>query len=371
MSNLESFVYCLGALGTVQTWGRVVLDGSINYLLPALYGTGQYTLPGTHFDLRTSFTGIYYPVDFTLRTLVIFFYEAVDGSHPTTSAIGIYFLGQYFGCLFTMYTDYLRGPKSRFLTITLWILLFQLTAFAASGWLWALSALSQLAISIPPNSKPDRARQASAVSDTVSELVMLLALILGYGGSAVLMALPSPGVVSNDFQQFAVAGWNMFPVLVLGAYWLLLGSARLLGCTKGPTHLVTIRIVNSIALVLTSAFHWGVTGLSVAATLFPAAFAPGYAEHFRPDRLALPPIAITQSQTFGDGVRSFILWDQVFGYALSFVVTLAQVRAATLAVGKSFSWPRYVLGAVGLSIVLGPGSACLMASWWRDEMLFA
>ncbi|XXH00676.1 hypothetical protein Hte_007026 [Hypoxylon texense] len=370
MSNLEYFVYFLGALGTMQTWGRAVLDGTLHHMFPALYGSGKYTLPGTPFDLRTSFTGIYYPVDYLLRILVLFFYEAVDGSHPTTSAIGIYFLGQYLGCLVTMYTDALRGPKSRFLTVSLWILLFQFTAIAASGWLWALGVLSQLATNLSANAKADRVRHASTITDTVAELVMLPALLIGYAGSAVMMALPSPRVVSNDFQQLALAAWNVFPVLVLAAYWLSTTGVRLCACTKGPAHLAMIRIVNSITLVLTSASHWGVAGLSIAATLFPAVFAAGYAEEFRLDRLAFPPVEITQSKTFGDGVRSFMLWDQVFGYTLACLVALVQLRTARLATGKSFGWFISILSTLGLSIVLGPGSACLVASWLRDEILF-
>jgi hypothetical protein len=114
MPNIKYLIYSLGLLGTVQTWGRAALDGTLNHLVPVLLGS-DYVFPGTTFALRERFTGIFWPIDFQLRILVLFFYEAVDGSHPTTSAIGIYFLGQYLGCLTAMYTDSLRGSKSKFI----------------------------------------------------------------------------------------------------------------------------------------------------------------------------------------------------------------------------------------------------------------
>jgi len=45
-------------------------------------------------------------------------------------------------------------------------------------------------------------------------MLVLPCLILGYLLPAVMMALPSPDLVSNDFQQLALVAWNLFPVLV-------------------------------------------------------------------------------------------------------------------------------------------------------------
>lgn len=107
--SVRNILYVLGLLGAVGTWGRAVADGTLVHLFNALHGADEYILPGTKTVLRKSFTGIYWPTDYLLNVLVIFFWEAVDGSHPATSAIGIYFLGQLFAIVVAFYTDCLRA----------------------------------------------------------------------------------------------------------------------------------------------------------------------------------------------------------------------------------------------------------------------
>jgi len=110
-SNMKSILYTLGLLGTLGTWGRAAVDGTLVHLFHALHGPKGYILPGTASHLRKNFTGIYWPIDYLLNVLIVFFWEAVDGSHPGTSAIGIYFLAQLFPILVAFYTDYSRQSQ--------------------------------------------------------------------------------------------------------------------------------------------------------------------------------------------------------------------------------------------------------------------
>jgi hypothetical protein len=50
-------------------------------------------IPGSDQPLRLRFTG-FAPLDYWFTIMVLFFWEALDGSHPATSLAGIYFLGQ-------------------------------------------------------------------------------------------------------------------------------------------------------------------------------------------------------------------------------------------------------------------------------------
>lgn len=109
--NMRTVLYVLGLLGTFGTWGRAAADGTLVHLFYALHGADEYILPGAKAALRKSFTGVYWPVDYLLDVLVIFFWEAVDGSHPATSAIGIYFLGQLFPILMAFYMDNFRAGQ--------------------------------------------------------------------------------------------------------------------------------------------------------------------------------------------------------------------------------------------------------------------
>ena len=109
--SMRTVLYVLGLLGILGTWGRAAADGTLVHLFYALHGADEYILPGAKVALRKSFTGIYWPIDYLLDVLAIFFWEAVDGSHPATSAVGIYFLGQLFPILVAFYMDNFRAGQ--------------------------------------------------------------------------------------------------------------------------------------------------------------------------------------------------------------------------------------------------------------------
>lgn len=107
MSRAALSLYLFSFIGIVQLWGRTVIDGTLLNLFSALHGPAPYLLPGTQTPLRSTFTGIF-PIDYLLRVLVVFFWEVADGSHPSSSAIGLYFLGQYFSVLVMFYLENVR-----------------------------------------------------------------------------------------------------------------------------------------------------------------------------------------------------------------------------------------------------------------------
>ena len=72
----------------------------------------------------------------------------------------------------------------------------------------------------------------------------------------------------------------------------------------------------------------------------------------------------------GDGVRSFLLWVQAFGFPTVILVMILQLRTAVIARGLPTSWMKSVGLAGSTSCVAGSGSACLALSWLRDEILF-
>ncbi|KAL9597887.1 MAG: hypothetical protein Q9219_004840 [cf. Caloplaca sp. 3 TL-2023] len=103
-------LYTLGALGFYGTWGRAFIDGTIQRLINALHGSELHLMTGTEEPLRTTITGLYWPVDYFLNVLILFFWEAVDGSHPTTSLVAFYFAGQHLSIVVAQYVhSYRRG----------------------------------------------------------------------------------------------------------------------------------------------------------------------------------------------------------------------------------------------------------------------
>lgn len=110
-----NITFCvLGILGFYSTWGRTIIDGTLARLLTALHDSKPFCLSGTHEPLQTHITGLYWPVDYLLNLLILFFWEAVDGSHPTTSLVGFYFAGQHLSIVVAHYVDsYRRGNAKR------------------------------------------------------------------------------------------------------------------------------------------------------------------------------------------------------------------------------------------------------------------
>ncbi|KAI4601740.1 hypothetical protein KJ359_010604 [Pestalotiopsis sp. 9143b] len=207
-------ILCL--LGALTTWGLCIADGTVSHLLVVLHGPSEYVLPGSSATLRSTFTHIF-PVDYLLRMLVIFFWEPAYGRLPATSATGVYFLGQVFPIMTAVCLDGVRGgssraPKSRLLTPMMWLFLFQMTGMATTGGLWVLSFVNT-SPTTSTTASLSTLRQASLVSRSTG-LIVLVAMVLGYAVPGVAMGLHSPTFVSSDFQQWAIAAWNVYPIWV-------------------------------------------------------------------------------------------------------------------------------------------------------------
>ncbi|KAK2624707.1 hypothetical protein QTJ16_005900 [Diplocarpon rosae] len=371
-------LYALGLLGLIQTWGRTALDGTLVHLFHALHGENPYILPGTTAKLQTSFTGIYWPVDYLLDVLVVFFWEAVDGSHPTTSIIGIYFLGQLFPLVIGFYQDGLRARDDSLTSVlkpTLWLLLFQLTALAGTGWIWALWYCTW-APTLTGSLSREALQAASIISPRMTTLI-LPSVFLGYVVPAVLMALPSPAVTTNSFQQLALVVWNMYPLLVAMIFAGLGVLARRIPgppidrrAAPRPKHLQSVRWLNLISISLGTTLHISISAVSITAMLFPETFQAAYAQAFNPAPLVIPPMSLTRGSTVGSGVRSFIMWDQICGYPVVLLVMLLQLHAAMIAAGTTPRWTRSIAAILLCSLFAGPGSTYLAMSWLRDEIIF-
>lgn len=107
--RLKAALYVLAALGLYGTWGRTILDGTLERLLTALRHGHLHIMSGTNEPLLTSITGIYWPVDCLLDILILFFWEAADGSHPSTTLVALYFAGQHLCIVVLLYIDSLRS----------------------------------------------------------------------------------------------------------------------------------------------------------------------------------------------------------------------------------------------------------------------
>lgn len=111
--RLTAALYVLAAIGFYGTWGRTMLDGTLRRLFTALHHDQQHTMSGTNEPLLRTITGIYWPIDYLLDVLILFFWEAADGSHPSTTLVALYFVGQHLSIAIVLYIDSLRSGNRK------------------------------------------------------------------------------------------------------------------------------------------------------------------------------------------------------------------------------------------------------------------
>ncbi|KAL9030779.1 MAG: hypothetical protein Q9196_001129 [Gyalolechia fulgens] len=369
----------LGVAGFYNTWGRTFIDGTLVRLLTALHGGKPYFLSGTTERLKTNITGLYWPVDYLLNLLILFFWEAVDGSHPTTSLVAVYFAGQHLSMVVAQYVDsYRHGNAGRWkIGATLWLMLYQLTAIGTSG-PWFLAAYFSISPLVDPDLPLARYRSLHLASP-VHVLVLPISATLGYIIPLILMSWPSPTVDSSLSKQFIIALWNIFPLTMAAIQLVLSNVLAFSGVIEHPTRsskssaaadsLLAVRVCYAFALAISFMCHIGVVTLSLATVLFPMIFTPEYASAFSPHRLLMPPFSWSAVSTFGEGDLGFMQWDQILGYTCMLLFSCLTYQLAQDRLGVRRDWRLYGV-MLGGCMMAGPGSTVLAIQWLKDELLF-
>ena len=253
-----------------------------------------------------------------------------------------------------------------------WLLAFQLMTAATVGPLYAIVYISASPLA-SELSFPQLAAKSLAPSSSTYILPVILAI--GYLVPAIAMALPSPSLVSNDFQQKAIALWNVFPFIVQCVQLVLRGMSawvedRMKGEKQTPgQHLKAVRFAYIFGVVISTVTHVAILSLSASTAVFPCLFRPEYARALEPSALVNLSTAWKTVSTLGDGVRSFLLWDQIFTYSTMLLLGYVQLKR----IPRASTGPQsfFLMGLVTAAIIfMGPGSAVLILSWIRDEELF-
>lgn len=229
----------------------------------------------------------------------------------------------------------------------------------------------------PFASKIPLSRQAQESLTLASSTWLLpISLAIGFIVPSVLMALPSTSLVSNGFQQMAIVSWNLFPILVYFVHTVLNATSTFLGVsakTEMPSsaqHLSAVRFAYTCALIVSSGTHVAISSLSLTTVMFPVLFREEYARALSPRALLVPPTSWATVASLGEGVRSFLLWDQIFAYSTLLLLGYMQVSRSMGKI-RSTGRPTWTAGLMAISILMiGPGSTFLALNWVRDESLF-
>ncbi|ORY03479.1 hypothetical protein BCR34DRAFT_492387 [Clohesyomyces aquaticus] len=365
----------LSAYAFYATWGISLIDGTLGHML-AIRGAKIPLIPGTHEPLRLHFTGIP-PIDYWYTIMVLFFWEAVDGSHPATSLTGIYFLGQLVAVWTLIYVEGNR-ISNQGLTVAktlLWTLLMQNLTLACFG---PIYFVIHLAVSPMLSSSSSTKESPTKLSNATKYLQYLpLSITLGYIVPSIFIGLPAPTIQSYASQQAAIAVWTPFPAWVALFQVLLtwcdskLSSSSTVGRSEtSKAYQAALRRVYIFAITGSAFIHIGTITTSMSTVLFPAVYSPIIRSEFAPAHLLFPDNASVD--TIGAGVLTFMQWDQWIGYTavLAWALKLLwEVRAFAGAAFVTRVWQ--VLETVGTTLLLGPGSAAVLLIWKRDETAWA
>ncbi|KXJ87202.1 hypothetical protein Micbo1qcDRAFT_208234 [Microdochium bolleyi] len=314
---LRGFMQAWTIVGFYGTWVRSLLNGTLASIFHALHVSG--VLPGTDLALSTTLTGIYWPFDYLLDILILFFCNAVDGSYPPTSVFGLWFAGQHTAVITILYLDcYRSGPKFS----------------------WR------------------------------------------YLATVVLMALPGEGpraLVSSHLHQALIALWNMFPLVVGASQTALerlvpLWADRVAGDAGGQEEDERVvasrasRRAYALALFITVASHLGLIVLTASAWLFPQLFSPAGIAAVQAGTLWRLPLSHATTASLGPGILQFMQWDSLVG----FTALLVQVTTESTSRACTSGWrAQGAVLVVAAAVALGPGSAALLVRWADDEEALA
>ncbi|KAG8163918.1 hypothetical protein KVR01_005836 [Diaporthe batatas] len=385
--KLRAFLWAHGLLSILFIWGRIAADGTLTLLQEAT-ASKSYQLSGSETALAQSFVGVPF-VDQSLRSLIILFWGAVDGSSPATTAAAIYFAGQIYPMATAMYLDGLRaGNGPGVVKVSLWFELIGLAAIGCVGSLWGALYTASSPTTAPAVTR-DGLRAASLVAEPRTAALLLPAMLASYVGPLLLMASPSAPAV-----QWAIVAWNLFPVgivVIVKAGSALLNTLFPLGQTSAVSpqqgkatatatarslqqaHMSVVRWLGVTSVAFGLAVHVAVGAVSLSSVVFPGLFRDEHTRALHPWTLFVPPLALKEASVVSDGLLGFIKWDQAFGYSVVIVVYLAQLRnAAAQASGMGgYSWLRLVILSALSCLLIGPGTTIMAISWLRDEVLYS
>ncbi|CAN8104622.1 unnamed protein product [Discula destructiva] len=280
---LRAFFGAHGVLAVAFLWGRMAREGTLASWQDAT-ASEHYQLPGTNTELAKSFTG-FDGVDQALRSLIILFWGAIDGSSPGTTAAAIYFAGQICPIAMAMYVDGLRTCNGAGLVKTsLWYELIGVAALGCVGPIWGAvyTGSTTPTTTFSPSTLQDL-RAAWLLTSPRAAMLLLPAFIITYLGPLILM-----GSSSATLSQWAIIAWNLFPVgltvLVKSTETIL---NRLVPSHRQPAgrgsdqkhlqpqkhaHIRVVRLLGAASVVFGFTLHVSVTAVSVSSVLFPRLF---------------------------------------------------------------------------------------------------
>jgi hypothetical protein len=201
--------------------------------------------------------------------------------------------------------------------------------------------------------------------DTKSLRFLPLSVCIAYILPLLLMALPSPDVISYDQRQIVIATWQAFPI------WVTLSQLVLGRTYPAPKEIPSTKILLDRAYIFTVSATLMINIMTVALTGVAYRFQWGtFSNETMWQRVVsvfvATPLAETVSLgTLGKGCLSLLQYDMYFACGASVLWVLSLYRAVDNGKISLIS----VLKLFGACVILGPGGASVLVMWRRDDHL--
>ncbi|KAL8860627.1 MAG: hypothetical protein Q9178_002980 [Gyalolechia marmorata] len=299
---------------------------------------GPHVLPfSDKVALKRVYTGVG-PIDYQLTTLMLFFYNILDGSHPHASLQAYQFVGQLITGWSLLVLESLRESNRG-----------RLISFKLSDFLPHPAKLQSIPYSIT----------------------------IGFVTPTILMALPAPSVISYEKKQLFIAIWQAFPLWV-GICQIGIPVLRSLFIDDVTPKRTNTQIIDSmrriyatmlVVAVVTRISSWTI---SISAILFPGIFAPEVGSLLKPSKV-FGPAAATPSvkmPSLAAGSFQLLQYDEMIG-GTAMVLWSASLYSNAIGSKGLADWASLAMKGIVILALAGPQGLAVAAVWARDEIIFA
>lgn len=215
--------------------------------------------------------------------------------------------------------------------------------------------------------------------------VVLLALpmtfIFGMILPSMLMALPTPRIVTADTKQIMIAIWQLWPIYVDALLYLIHAiSAPSQDSDYSPGGLVryrrSLRKVYAFAFATTAIPHILCLSIALCAVVVPGLVGECYREALHPYKVydtSFPWAAqAVQTSTFASTVQLFLRWDYLLGSIGVMVwAMILHLGAPRQALNKRVGKVQFLVKTTLLWFCAGPVGVAVVLIWERDELILS
>ncbi|ROT43012.1 hypothetical protein SODALDRAFT_327184 [Sodiomyces alkalinus F11] len=337
--------------------------GSLIQSLPAQDPEQDLLLPGTDHAVRAVFTGVF-AIDEFLRGVIQHFYPIVAGPWPGLSLFAANFAGQIVPMVSIVVLEGLRvGNRNSILSFpAIWGIIYQ----ALSGAVILPIFLALSLLRSPRGEKADDKSKAASFlpMDPVAVSTVPAALAIGFILPTLLMALPSPNIITLDQQQIFIALWQAFPLLTSAAHAVLTALARAPGggAAADSSPMAAARSAYKRILAITGVTHLGSLAIALCPGIPAALFG---VDMGRPTlREMFVPVSVFSPFTVSGLVEAS---HAIFQYDYIVISSAALLWVTFL----SRNVTSTVVKLLARTVLVGPLGATLWAVWDRDEEAMA